>query len=485
MKIWLIFYLLTFLGQINAQKHDYIGTLGTGNTFVDSIHGGTDIDFSYSPPQVRYIDRSTKFYYVTSSMSDFNGNLLYYSNGCSVINSKQQTLINGNGLSPGNLRDKWCTGNYGYYVLLQSIVNLPFISNHDKFGMFHLGGIEIKGLLNARINACYYSEIDMSEENGRGALIKKNIPVITDTLGGFIKAVKHADGKSWWIIADGRNTDVYYRIKFLDGQIEGPYAQVVDDTCKNPNNTGQAVFSPDGSTYAHFDPWTGLIIYDFNRASGLLKKREKIDFWYDPNLSFYYGGLSFSPNGKLLYLSTDKNLYQFDLTQTPIRDTRIFLDTIDGFMSPYLITFLYHELAADGKIYISSGNSVNYWGVINNPDERGFACDFRQHSFKLATLNFWCIPNFPNYRLGPLVSTKSDGNIDYLITPNPTSYHFAYDNLDKPGILRMYNQEGHQVLFQKLSPYYHIVYVNQLAAGMYFTSLEVDGKFYWDKLLKI
>ncbi|MBK7913915.1 MAG: hypothetical protein IPJ80_10500 [Saprospiraceae bacterium] len=485
MKVKLILFALFYLNLLNGQKHDYIWTLGTGNTFVDSIHGGTDIDFNYSPPQVKYVNRPTKFLYLTSSMSDFDGSLLYYSNGCSVINRNQQTLINGNALNPGNLFDKWCTGNNGYYVLLQSIINLPFINNNDKFGMFHLGGIEIKGLLNARINACYYSEIDIAAENGRGVLLRKNIPIITDTLGGFIKAVKHSDGQSWWIIAVGRNTNIYYRIKFFDGQIEGPYEQLVEDTCKNPNNTGQAVFSPDGSMYAHFDPWTGLIIYDFDRGTGLLKKREKIDFWYNPNSDFYYGGLSFSPNGRFLYLSTEKIMYQFDLTQTPIKNSRTILDSIDGSMSPYLITFLYHELAPDGKIYISSGNSVNLWGVINQPDEKGFACDFKQHNFRLATLNFWSIPNFPNYRLGPLVLTESIESNAYLITPNPASLHFAYDNLDKPGVLRIYNQHGQQVLFQKLSPYYHIVYVNKLPIGMYFTSLEVSGKIYWDKLLKI
>ncbi len=49
----------------------------------------------------------------------------------------------------------------------------------------------------------------------------------------------------------------------------------------------------------------------------------------------------------------------------------------------------------------------------------------------------------------------------------------------------MYNQQGEQVLFQKLSPYYHIVYVEQLPVGIYNTSLEVQGKLYWGKLVKI
>ncbi|MFN8279238.1 MAG: hypothetical protein U0V49_03045 [Saprospiraceae bacterium] len=100
-------------------------------------------------------------------------------------------------------------------------------------------------------------------------------------------------------------------------------------------------------------------------------------------------------------------------------------------------------------------------------------------------MNYWCIPNFPNYRLGPLVSTKEESIHHYEIAPNPVANHFSYDQLDKPGVLRMYNQQGEQVLFQKLSPYYHIVYVEQLPVGIYNTSLEVQGKLYWGKLVKI
>lgn len=470
---------------INCQKHDYIWTLGTGNQFVDSINGGTDIDFNYSPPRVRYIDRKTKFYYITSSMSDKEGNLLYFSNGCSVINSNQQILINGEGLNPGNLANYWCSGNRGYYVLSQSIINLPFNNDLNKYGMFHLGGIEIPGLSNARINACYYSEIDISIDNGRGALLKKNVPIVADTLGGFIKAVKHADGISWWILTAGRMNKLYHRFKFKDGLIEGPYVQQVEDTCKNPNITGQAVFSPDGSKYAHFDPWTGLIIYDFDRQSGLLSKKEKIDFWYDPNLDYYYGGISFSPNGRFLYLSIEKNLYQYDLTQLPIRNSRLFIDTIDGFSSPFLITFLYHELAPDGKIYISSGNSVNTWGVINNPDEQGLLCNFKQHSFKLATLNFWCIPNFPNYRLGPLVSTENMDSKNYTLTFNNSENFFSYESFDKPGLVRLFDLNGVQVLYRKINPSYPIVKINHLLNGIYFVSLEVEGKSYWCKIIKL
>lgn len=478
----IIICLHLFIG-VSAQKHDFVWTLGTGNTFVDSIHGGTDLDFKYSPVQVRYINRETKFYYTNSSMSDIDGNLLYYTNGCSVINKNQETLINGTGINSGNLYDEWCLTE-GYYVLLQSVISLPFNNNKSKFGLFHLSGLKISNSSNIRRIPCYYSEIDMSNENGRGELIRKNVPIITDTLSDFIKAVKHSDGKSWWIIGAGRTNNIYYRIKFNDGKIEGPYLQTVDDTCKNPNGTGQAVFSPDGRIYAHFDPWTGLIIYDFDRETGLLSKREKIDFWDNPNLDFYRGGLSFSPNGKLLYLSTTKYMYQFDLEQTPIKDTRMFLDSIDGFSSPFVITFLYHELAPDGKIYISSGNSVNYWGVINNPDERGPSCNFKQHSFKLATLNFWCLPNFPNYRLGPSLASKDNSKYRYKLSPNPIKQHFSFDQLDKNGVLKIFDQNGHLVHFQKLSPYYNIIYVNHLVPGIYFTSLEVESKLYWEKFIK-
>ena len=67
------------------------------------------------------------------------------------------------------------------------------------------------------------------------------------------------------------------------------------------------------------------------------------------------------------------------------------------------------SLAPDGKIYMSSGNGVVSMHVINNPNSRGKACNFKQHSFQTAGITWGVgLPVFPNYRLGPLKGSSCD-----------------------------------------------------------------------------
>jgi hypothetical protein len=75
---------------------------------------------------------------------------------------------------------------------------------------------------------------------------------------------------------------------------------------------------------------------------------------------------------------------------------------------PTPIGFWAHQLGPDGKIYISSNNSTKYLHVIANPDEQGAACNVLVHSIHLPALAFRAIPNFPNFRLGPVDGSVCD-----------------------------------------------------------------------------
>ncbi|MBK6640573.1 MAG: hypothetical protein IPG39_04730 [Bacteroidetes bacterium] len=58
-------------------------------------------------------------------------------------------------------------------------------------------------------------------------------------------------------------------------------------------------------------------------------------------------------------------------------------------------------LAANGKIYVTSGSSVQHLTVINYPDSAGLACDVQQHAIDLVDyLHLRSVPNHPNYYLG-------------------------------------------------------------------------------------
>ncbi len=120
-------------------------------------------------------------------------------------------------------------------------------------------------------------------------------------------------------------------------------------------------------------------------------------------------GVGFSPNSKYLYFNTNTTLLQYDLEAEDIEASKDTIAVYDGYISTFLpTTFFLQQLAPDGKIYLSCTNTVDVLHVIHNPDEAGQACNMEQHGTQLPTLNLFSIPNFPNYRLGPLDGSPCD-----------------------------------------------------------------------------
>ncbi|MBK8875799.1 MAG: hypothetical protein IPN13_18575 [Bacteroidetes bacterium] len=97
-------------------------------------------------------------------------------------------------------------------------------------------------------------------------------------------------------------------------------------------------------------------------------------------------GLVFSSNSKYLYACTARKIIQLN---TDTSDVAASMDTVaiyDGYAYPYPFLqtlFWTMYLAADGKIYITSGNSVIDMHYINHPDSAGIACDVQQHALPL------------------------------------------------------------------------------------------------------
>ncbi len=165
----------------------------------------------------------------------------------------------------------------------------------------------------------------------------------------------------------------------------------VDSQSIGPNfvpdsNPGQAVFTPDGSKYIIFNAYNKCLIYDFDRTTGNLSNLQRVN----PQDSGIFVGVAVSPNSRFAYLTAKYDLYQVDLWEDDIQSTLTHIAHIDNFQDPYFYsTFSLAQLAPDCRIYIVNGGTNNYLHVINKPNEKGKACDFRQHSFYLQPL----VPN--------------------------------------------------------------------------------------------
>ena len=398
-KFYFILQLLVGISAISSsQDHDNVwlmGNQGGAYTPNDTTFGITILRFPNGDIQIENNQQIEMWFNDTdASISDTDGNLLFYFNGIYIEDASYHTMENGEGLNNFNLNG---------YDLPQGGLILPLPNDSQKYYLFHSeeGHVKIPDW-GPEVVGLYYSIIDMEKNNGLGGVVLKKEPLIIDTLEyGKITATKHANGRDWWLLMNESHTNRFYQILFdKDGvQVVGNQEIGMD----NVEGLGQAVFSPDGNYYVMFntvDLQLGqfIEIYDFDRCTGNLSNHRRIQYDEDA----YSGGAAISPNSRFLYIPSNSFMYQYDLWADDIEASRATVAVYDGYLAPFPTTFFLAQLAPDNKIYISCSNGVNVLHVIHNPDEKGLACNVEQHGVHLPTFNGFSIPNFPNYRLGPL-----------------------------------------------------------------------------------
>jgi len=486
----LCIYCLLNPTEINAQKHDYLWLFGYSSNTIDSTFGGTNIDFNLSPPDIYYTWRDMDICSYNASICDAEGNLLFYTNGCDIHGANQFLMSGGSGINPGETHDDWCN-SYGGLPNSGDAVALP-TSNENIYYLLH------KDLLKFTYNEppyqdvypfnLYYSKIDISQN----AVIEKNVIIWQDTLvSADLTAVKHANNEDWWFFVHKRDTNLYYKFFLQADTILGPYHQSIGAPIYNTGSAGgQAVFSPDGTSYVYYDPDTDIMIHDFDRETGLLSNYRHISLVDSAFVLF--GGVAISPNSRFLYVSNLWDAYQFDLWANDIASSRVHIGHFDGFTDPLLPVNLYRmQLGPDCKIYMNSTNTVSYLSVIHYPDRKGLACDLELHGIALPTRHRASIPPFPNYRLGTgevcdsTISMTSgvfpvQVPIEVLeVMPNPSNdqVKVLLPYLVERGKLLLFDFNGRVMAEQNISLQDKLsLEVSHLPAGVYFGEVTVPGK---------
>ncbi len=345
-----------------------------------------------------------------ASMSDKEGNFLFYTNNCAVFDKNYELMENGEGLNPGQIQTYWCTVNPFANPNDNSVIILPMPDNEQVFQIFHWdyeafnvgqpGGSQFGPL------HLYHTVVDMSLNNGLGMIVSKNNLIIADTFSSCaLQAVRHANGRDWWVLAPEFNGNCYYKIL-----LDPSGSQVMDKQCIGSNwgkyGEGSAHFTNDGTRYVRCDIEYGLNIFGFDRCTGQLSNDVHIPI--GPPGAFSINCATLSPNGRFLYYHTLKKIYQYDLDAPDIDSSKTLVATYDGFVSVSQTDFYKSQLAPDGKIYINSFGQVYYLHVIEYPDSAGLACQVRQHAIELPNYHFAAMPNYPNYRLGVLAGSSCD-----------------------------------------------------------------------------
>src|SRR5262249_28327684 len=141
-----------------------------------------------------------------------------------------------------------------------------------------------------------------------------------------------------------------------------------------------------------------LDLMNFDRCTGNFSNLIHVAI----NDSSILGGVAFSPDSKLLYVSSDLYVYQFDLSSSNIAGSQTIVAVYDGYKedSVFVTNFGPAQLGPDGKIYLASANSARHIHAITDPNYKGIGCNVCQHCIQLPTFNYLTVANHPNYFLG-------------------------------------------------------------------------------------
>jgi hypothetical protein len=446
--------------------------------------GKADIEFSSGAPIITTSNRNINLSMTHANITDTNGNLLFYTNGAIVANSLDDTMPNGDSLSPATYTFSGAWQYFGFPLVQGSLI-LPVPNDNSKYYLFH-ESVDILPNGIQRPLHLYYSIIDMNLDSGYGDLTIKNNILLSDTLaGGELLSVKHANGRDWWVIVPEFGHPGYYIYLVSPAGIQLVGKQIIG---MKLNADGQAMFNPQGTKYASYDTTNDLDVFDFDRCTGFLSNNIHVAI----NDSMVGYGVGFSPDGTKVYASSIQYVYQFDLNAPNVAASMTTVATWDGAYSPQATIFYMQQLAPDNRLYIATGNVTNVMHYIEYPDSLGLSCNVIQHGLMLPTYNNRTVPNHPNYHLGPLAGSICDSlsvglphnivqSAGLRLNPNPATnqvwVNYQFPN-NRDGWLEIYDPLGKLILKRRLywSTTQLLVYLNEIISnGIYVAKVFDDS----------
>lgn len=297
----------------------------------------------------------------TATISDPNGNLLFYSDGVNVYNRNNVIMPNGSGL-------------LGNFSSTQSCLATPFPGNPNLYYLFTVDAVE-----NNLKNGIRYSIIDMTLNNGLGdVVVSTKNTLVRDDVAEMITGTFHTNGRDIWVMMAKRYNNQFYAYLLTDQGLST--TPVISSNIGNNRNSGLGPmkFSADGNmlatTMLRDWPWS-IVLADFNRTTGQLTNGR--DIWLSDQTNYQPHSLEFSHDNSKLYVNHWQagEIWQFNLAAGN-HSAVVASKTIVG---PYPGGSLYGQMARgnNGKIYLTSIHTGKL-DYINNPNAAGLACNYTQ-----------------------------------------------------------------------------------------------------------
>ena len=416
---FLLFLMLCMYQNIHAQQRE-------ANVWYFGRYLG--LDFNSGAP-LPLNDGQLNTTEGVATISNANGNLLFYTDGITIWNRLHQIMPNGNGL-------------FGNPSSTQSAVIVPKIGDTTRYYVFtidQVGGP--RGLC--------YSVVNMTLDGGKGNVEIKNVPVISNVTEK-ITAVRHCNNRDIWVLTHATVSDMYYA--FLVNAAGVNTVPVISHTGStlpgvippspfDSSTLGYLKASPDGKRIAAAHWTVNADVSNFDNATGVVSNTISLFQLGDPHYLVY--GIEFSPDSRLLYTTvfyTDasaqkKNaLFQYDVSfssPVPIIASKQLISQSADPIQVYAAL----QIAPDNKMYMAK-NIYKHIAAINNPNVYGPGCNFVSNAIQWTGVNqssSFGLPTFIQSYFYPVdsftYSASCDLNVNFNYTPSPNvlsvKWHFG------------------------------------------------------------
>ena len=406
-----------------------------------------------------------------ATVSTENGDLLFYTNSVTVWNANHQVIAD---------------SLAGSYTATNGTLILPSLTDSNRYLVFTLN-------YGAGL---FVTTVDVTLNGGEGGAVPglKNVNLLADTVEEKLLAVRHANGRDWWLLACEAYTNGHFILHYSPQGIALHQKQFIG----SPHNAaGEIAVDTSGSLIALCSESGDIDVYDFDRCSGTLSNFRHLSGSHGSMMSAGPYGCSVSPGGTKIYYSNYDTLFQITVDSGGALSSPLLL-----WINPYpsgptfndAYGILQHELGPDGNIYLCYTNKAwpnsNFSSlntklcVINEPELAGAACDFQPWSFDLygkrATTG---LPNMPNYNLGKLVGSACDTltstsvsalsrHSSFEVYPNPS--HQAVNLTLPQGTtqIEIFNAVGQSVYKSSVKSLHQAVDVSLFSEGVYFVRVQ-------------
>ncbi|MEX0812128.1 MAG: T9SS type A sorting domain-containing protein [Chitinophagales bacterium] len=322
-----------------------------------------------------------------ASISDANGQLQFYTNGDGHVNNNGAVWNRNHQVMPNG----FLANTSGCASSVQSSLIIEAPGNSNAYYLFTTDCVE-----NNLARGLRYAYVDMNLDGGLGDVVVKDVELKAYT-NESLTAVRHANGKEYWVITHIAQTDSFYAYHLgrtgIIGVVKSKVGPVAPDYAGEINPS----FSGDRLVFSATD-FTGL--FSFDKSTGELYNHRDLQ-----TRSFTS---TFSPNCNFLYTvnPSTKEIFQFDLNKNDLLNSK----TLIGTTSDYAGSI---KVGPDNKIYIAQRNS-SYLSTIERPDYPGMACNFQNQGIHLdGKRSKYGLPNFPNDFVGecsPFPADSEDKN---------------------------------------------------------------------------